>query len=97
MKVLNEEFAPELINSELDFVSISENKATIAIVGDNIREDIDLATVIFSLLEKNGFEIEASSKGTSRTTISFVINADDADNAMALIHSLLFSEHNKFC
>lgn len=91
LRILNEEFAPELINSDLDFVSITENKATIAVVGDNIRSQGNIAEQIFTLLARNDIHVDAASKGTSQTTVSFVVNAEDATPAMTLIHSEIFS------
>lgn len=91
IKVLNEEFAPELINSELDFVSVIENKATLAVVGENIRDDKVLLKSIFSTLQDNNIPVDASSKGSSQTTLSFVIDSDKANTAMSLIHSLIYS------
>lgn len=91
LRLLNEEFAPELACGDLDEIKVYEDVAAIAAVGDNIRKDSQLSKRIINLLREAGIEPLAYSDKSSETTLSFIIPGKDVDRALNLLHSSLLS------
>lgn len=90
MKVLEEEFAPELADGKVEKITSQDNLATIAIVGDNIRQEKGLGARIINTVQRDGIEVVASSWGVSDTTITLVVSLDKLQRTMQLIHGLVF-------
>lgn len=91
LKALNEEFAPDIIDGSLSDISCIENNAIVAIVGDNIRKTTGICARTINTLQRNGINVLAASEGSSKTTVSIVINQERVAEAMPLIHDLFFS------
>lgn len=89
-RALNEEFAPELIDSTLDEISFEENLSTIAVVGEGIRHIKGINGRILNTLLRLGIKIPACSEGNSDTTLSFVVEEKDTVEAIKAIHGLFF-------
>ncbi len=89
-RVLNEEFAPELIDGALDSISFEENLSTIAVVGEGIKHLKGINGRILNTLLRNGIRPLASSEGTSDTTVSFVVEEKDTVESIKAIHGLFF-------
>lgn len=90
VKILNEEFAPELLSEELKSIEITEGLSTLAIVGDGIRSFNHLFKDLEMALKKEGIEIEGASEGNSETTINFVIPSDKINDSIRICHRLIF-------
>ena len=88
--VLNEEFANEVSKSTITSISSLDNLATIAIVGDGIRNINSIEGRVFNTLSRNGINIISIAQGSSKTNISFVINIEYLHQAMSLIHETFF-------
>lgn len=89
-KVLNEEFAPELIDGTLHHITMSAGLATVAIVGEGLRTLKGLKGRIENTLLRVGIKTLASSEATSDTTLSFVVEEEMAAQTIAAIHGLFF-------
>ncbi|MBD5275891.1 MAG: aspartate kinase [Bacteroides sp.] len=89
-RVLNEEFAPELIDGTLDSIAFEENLSTIAVVGEGIRHLKGVNGRILNTLLRQGIRILACSEGNSDTTFSFVVEEKDTVGAIKAIHGLFF-------
>lgn len=89
-RVLNEEFAPELIDGALSKISFEENLSTIAVVGEGLKHLKGLNGRIFNTLLRSGIKPLASSEGNSDTTSSFVVEEKDTVEAIKAIHGLFF-------
>lgn len=90
LRALNEEFAPEIGNGEIDAVKCIENMAVIAVVGENIKKQEGLGTRIVHTLQRNELDVAACSDGASETTIALVVNNNDLVKALRLIHEHCF-------
>ncbi len=89
-RVLNEEFAPELIEGALSKISFEENLSTIAVVGEGLKYLKGLNGRIFNTLLRSGIKTLACSEGNSDTTASFVVEEKDTVEAIKAIHGLFF-------
>lgn len=88
--LLTSEFAPELSDSSLEGFSRCNGLATIAVVGDGMKERDRLAPRILHTLSRDGIEVVTYSRKPSDTTLSFVIGKDKVKSALRLIHDLVF-------
>ncbi|MCM1220741.1 MAG: aspartate kinase [Lachnospiraceae bacterium] len=91
-KVLNEEFAPELLDGALSGISLSDGMSTVAVVGEGLKNLKGFKGRIVNTLLRYGVKILASSEGTYDTTASFVVEEKDTVVAISAIHGLFFSE-----
>lgn len=92
LKALNEEFAPELLAEELDTITLTDKLAIVAVVGDHISGATGLAPRCCHTLLRGGIPTVASSEGTSKTTVSIVIEETNTNEAIRLLHGLFFPE-----
>lgn len=90
IKILTDEFGPELSRGELANISATYRLATIAVVGSKMREKPSLLPALSRALAEAGIKVLATSDGTSDTTIAIVVPADRSDDAIRLLHARLF-------
>ncbi len=90
VKVLREEFATELNTGEITEIFPEYNLATVAIVGENMKNRPGIAGRLFNTLGRNGINVIASAQGSSETNISFVIKLDNLQKALNVIHDSFF-------
>lgn len=89
-KVLNEEFAPELLEGALTAITLHDAMSTVAVVGEGLKNMKGFKGRIVNTLSRNGVKILASSEGNYDTTASFVVEEKDTVAAIAAIHGLFF-------
>ncbi|MDE6740919.1 MAG: aspartate kinase [Muribaculaceae bacterium] len=89
-RVLNEEFAPELIDGALESIRFIDGLSTIAVVGEGIKRLNGLNGRILNTLLRLGIRPLACSEGNSDTTTSFVVDEKDTVEAIKAIHGLFF-------
>lgn len=90
IKKLKEEFAPETSTGQIESIDSITGLSIIAIVGDNVTLGNPVSPRIYNTLMRNSIEPKASSEGASKTTITFVVEEQHANDALTLIHSLFF-------
>ncbi|MDE7443296.1 MAG: aspartate kinase, partial [Muribaculaceae bacterium] len=90
LKVLAEEFATEVQSGEITDISAGRNLATVAIVGENMKNAAGVAGRLFNTLGRNGINVIACAQGASETNISFVIDIDNLKKAISVIHDSFF-------
>ncbi len=92
--LLDAEFAHEIEVGEMERMSIMGDLATVAIVGDNMKQTPGIAGLLFNTLGRNGINVIACAQGASETNISFVIKLPQLRKALNVIHDSFFlSEH----
>ncbi len=92
--LLDSEFAHEIEVGEMDAMSVENDLATVAIVGDNMKHTPGIAGQLFNTLGCNGINVIACAQGASETNISFVIKLSQLRKALNVIHDSFFlSEH----
>lgn len=90
VKVLQEEFATELSTGEITEIFPEHDLATVAIVGENMKNTPGIAGRLFNTLGRNGINVIASAQGSSETNISFVIRLEYLRKALSVIHDSFF-------
>ena len=71
-------------------VSIESGKAIVSVVGEGMKHTPGIAGRTFSIIGKNKISIEMISQGASEINISFIINNNDADKAVQILHKEFF-------
>ena len=89
-EVLNEEFAKEIEMGEISPILAEKDLATVAIVGENMKDTPGIAGKLFGTLGRNGINVIACAQGASETNISFVIEAKSLRKSLNVIHDSFF-------
>lgn len=89
-EVLSREFAQEITMGEIDEIMLECDLATVAIVGENMRNCPGVAGKLFGTLGRNGINVIALAQGASETNISFVIKVGSLRKALNVIHDSFF-------
>ncbi|MDE5722609.1 MAG: aspartate kinase, partial [Paramuribaculum sp.] len=90
VEALEKEYAAELASGELNPIHSEHNLATVAIVGENLRNAAGVAGRLFNTLGRNGINVISCAQGASETNISFVIKIKDQKKALNVIHDSFF-------
>ncbi|MDE6330312.1 MAG: aspartate kinase [Muribaculaceae bacterium] len=90
IRMLKEEFAPELVDSSLEVIEMICGLATLAAVGDNIKRSPAMSGRLGAALESEGIEIFAMTDKASNSCLSFVIREEEVNHALTLLHKRLF-------
>lgn len=89
-QTLRNEFAQEIAMGEIDDVMIEKNLATVAIVGENMRQTPGIAGKLFGTLGRNGINVIATAQGSTETNISFVVSIENLRKSINVIHDSFF-------
>lgn len=95
VKVLNEEFALERAQGDMNDTIAVKDLATIAIVGGNMKHTPGIAGKLFGTLGRAGISVIACSQGASETNISFVVKLKYLRKALNSIHDSFFLSEYK--
>jgi len=90
LEALKKEFAKETAQGTVNILTAERNLATVAIIGDNMKQAIGTAGKLFNTLGRNNINIIALAQGSSETNISFVVNQDNLRKALNAIHESFF-------
>ena len=71
-------------------VNVEKNKAIVCIVGEGMKHTPGIAGRTFTALGKNKVNIEMISQGASEINISFIVNNEEADKAVQVLHKEYF-------
>lgn len=88
--VLNKEFATEIELGEISPVRAEKDLATVAIVGENMKNTPGIAGKLFGTLGRSGINIIACAQGAQEKNISFVISLNSLRKALNAIHDSFF-------
>ncbi|MCX6132506.1 MAG: bifunctional aspartate kinase/homoserine dehydrogenase I [Ignavibacteriales bacterium] len=92
-RALASEFHYEL-QSKLTSLDEKTNQTIVAIVGEGMRGTPGVSGKVFQALGNNGINVSAIAQGASERNISFVIQSDQMNRALNVIHEAFF-EKNK--
>lgn len=90
IEVLRNEFAAELRSGTISDIGLQEDLATVAIVGENMRNHPGIAGKLFNTLGRNGINLIACAQGSQETNISFVIDTHNLRKTLNVIHDSFF-------
>ena len=88
------EFSSELETGEMPPLSVSDNLATIALVGENINPDETVRRKICSALHEARISPVTLPAGSTDSTVSFMVEMDNRVNALKAIHRVFFESGN---
>ena len=94
-EVLDATFSIEIDRKKIKPISIENDLAIIAVVGESMKNYQGLSGQMFSTLGKNNVNVRAIAQGSSEKNISAVINSFDAKKALNILHEQFFEEHTK--
>jgi aspartokinase/homoserine dehydrogenase 1 len=95
VEVLSHEFKTEIEMGEISQIRAEHDLATVAVVGEKMRQTPGIAGKLFNIMGRNGINVIACAQGASETNISFVISKDSLRKALNVIHDSFFlSEYN---
>ena len=94
-EVLNREFEREISMGLMESVRATSELSTVAIVGENMRQNAGIIGKLFQTLGRNGINVIACAQGGQETNISFVIKADLLRKTLNVIHDSFFLSEYK--
>jgi aspartokinase/homoserine dehydrogenase 1 len=92
---LNEAFEYEIEHRKIKPVSIEDEVAIVALVGDQMKSHHGLSGKMFSALGNNNINIRAIAQGSSERNISAVIAKKDVRKALNTLHEQFFEVPSK--
>ena len=90
VEVLNKEFATEIEQGEMSPALAEHDLATIAIVGENMKNAPGIAGKLFGTLGRSGINTIACAQGAQKMNISIVIKSCDLRKTLNAIHDSFF-------
>ncbi|MBO4263797.1 MAG: bifunctional aspartate kinase/homoserine dehydrogenase I [Bacteroidales bacterium] len=90
LELLSREFVHEIAEGSMSPVQLHKNLATVAIVGENMKQNAGIAGKLFSVLGRNGISIIACAQGTEERNISFVVEQKYLRKSLNVIHDSFF-------
>lgn len=89
-EILEDGFKSEILNGDIENISIQNNLSIIAVVGEGMKSSSGTSGKLFSVLGKNGINVIATAQGSSELNISVVIKKKDISKALNAIHETFF-------
>ena len=86
---LQAEFHLELARRDIDSITCSDESAVVTVVGAGMRHTPGIAGRVFGALGSTGVNVMAIAQGSSECSISLVVGASEADEAVRAIHGLI--------
>lgn len=86
VKALRKLLAADIAHHEVEHITVDENVAVVAAVGENMRGTPGIAGRIFNALGREAINIIAIAQGSSEYNISFVVEAGQIKTAVACVH-----------
>lgn len=93
-KAIQAEFDKEMENGNVGEVLIQSKMSIVAIVSEQMKNQPGVAGKLFSSLGREGINVVAIAQGSSELNISFVIETNDEEKALNLIHDSFFLSDN---
>ncbi len=89
VSTLEEAFAHEIEDDDIDRVWSTDDISIITVVGAGMRHTPGVAGKVFSQLGNNNVNVLAIAQGSSEVSISLVVDAADTENAVKALHELI--------
>jgi len=89
-RLVDGEFAVERQAGVMDPLVVELDRSIVAAVGEAMRDTPGIAGRLFDVLGRNGINVHAISQGSSELNISLVVNAEDEERAVRLVHDAFF-------
>ena len=94
-EALNAEFAKEIETGAMFPMLVESGLATVAIVGENMKQTPGIAGKLFGTLGRSGISVIACAQGASETNISFVVDGRFLRKSLNVLHDSFFLSEYK--
>ena len=94
-EALNAEFAKEIETGAMYPMLVESGLATVAIVGENMKQTPGIAGKLFGTLGRSGISVIACAQGASETNISFVVDGRFLRKSLNVLHDSFFLSEYK--
>jgi len=91
---IRQEFDREIELDQINKITIEENLAIVAIVGENMKHATGVAGKLFNTIGRNGINIIAIAQGASELNISWVVKVSDLRKTLNVVHESFFLSEN---
>lgn len=88
--VLDRTFAREIADGAMNPAQLIEGMATVAVVGENMKRTRGVAGKLFTVLGRNGINVNAIGQGSSELNLSFVVERKLLRKALNVLHNSFF-------
>jgi len=89
LSALENAFAEEIEDEDIDRVWSTEDVSIITVVGSGMRHTPGVSGKVFSKLGDNGVNVLAIAQGSSEVSISLVVDSADTEHAVKTLHELI--------
>ncbi|MFI3295599.1 MAG: bifunctional aspartate kinase/homoserine dehydrogenase I [Rikenellaceae bacterium] len=90
VETLENEFAQEISMGEIDRVIVDRNLATVAVVGQQMKDIPGIMGKLFGTLGRSGINVKTTAMGSTQTNISFVVEIENLRKTLNVIHDSFF-------
>ncbi|MBP5629911.1 MAG: bifunctional aspartate kinase/homoserine dehydrogenase I [Bacteroidaceae bacterium] len=94
-EVFTREFANEIATGAINPIEVIDDLATIAVVGEQMKDKLGVAGRLYSILGRNGINVKASAQGAKEMNISVVVEKRHLRKALSVIHDSFFLSQHK--
>ena len=94
-EIFTREFAKEIEEGSINPIEIIDDLATIAVVGEQMKDKLGVAGRLYSILGRNGINVKASAQGVQEMNISVVVEKRHLTKALSVIHDGFFLSQYK--
>lgn len=94
-QVLNDEYKNEIETGAMFPMRVESGLATVAVVGENMKNTPGLVGKLFGTLGRSGINVIACAQGASQTNISVVVDAKYLRKSLNVIHDSFFLSEYK--
>lgn len=94
-EVLNAEFAAEIATGAMYPMQVTPDVATVAIVGQNMKDVPGVNGKLFGTLGRSGISVIACAQGARESSISFAVRSADLRKSLNVIHDSFFLSEYK--
>ena len=91
---IQSDFEKEILNGQINKISIETDLSIVAIVGENMKHSTGIAGKLFSTIGKSGVNIIAIAQGASELNISWVVRNEDLRKTLNVVHESFFLSEN---
>ncbi|MDR1594066.1 MAG: bifunctional aspartate kinase/homoserine dehydrogenase I [Prevotellaceae bacterium] len=90
VSLLKKAFEKEIAQREIDQIFAQSDLATVAIVGENMKDTPGIDSRLFNSLGRNSINVIAIAQGAPQMHVSVVINKENLKKALNAIHDAFF-------
>lgn len=75
--------------------TVEHDRAIVSAIGEGMAHQVGLAASMFSCLAEGNINLQMIAQGSSEINMSVVINVNEADDAIKLIHKQFIEDHEE--